>query len=69
VGGGEIVADDEILVSNLRFLHKYWGGGNLLPMSKIPPNGSSAQAAAGIAVTDKCRHLLTCFAESPEYPP
>jgi len=38
-------------------------------MSKIaPPNGSCAQAAVGIAVTDQFRHLLVCFNGSQKYP-
>ena len=38
-------------------------------MSKIAAlNGSCAQAAAGLAVTDQFRHLLVCFNKPLQYP-
>ena len=67
--GGEIFGDDEIWLSNFRFIPQVFGRAVLLPMSKIAlPKGSFAQAEEGIAATDQCRNLLVCFAESPEYP-
>ena len=61
--------DDEISVSKFGFLPQIFGVGILLIGSKIPPHhGSCVQAAAGLAAADQCRHLLICFAESPEYP-
>jgi len=69
MGGGGIFGDVKFQWANSDFCPKYWGGGGLLPMSKIPPqNGSCAQASAGIAVTDQCRHLLIRFAKSQKYP-
>jgi len=47
--GGEIFADDEILQSKFRFLSQIFGGGILLPISKITLQmAASAQAAAGM---------------------
>ena len=55
--------NDEIQVSNFKFVPQIFGGAILLPMSKIaPPDGSCAQDAGGIAVAIQCRHLLICFA-------
>ena len=48
-------------VGKFRFIPQIFGEVILLPMSKITsPNGSCAQAAVGIAVTNSC-HLLVCF--------
>jgi len=46
-GGGEIFGDDEISVSNFRFLPQIFGRGILLPMSKIPPPNGSLRARCG----------------------
>jgi len=56
-------------VSNFRFLPLVFGEEILLPMSNppLPNNGSCAQAVADKAVTDRCRHLLICFATATYY--
>jgi len=52
-GGGEIE------VRNFRFVPQKFVGVTLQFMNKItPPNGSCEQDAAGIGVTDQCRHLI-----------
>jgi len=59
--GSDEISGDIIWVGNFRFIPQIFGEVILLPMSKITsPNGSCAQAAVGIAVTDSC-HLLVCF--------
>ena len=70
IGGGEIVEhpDDETSESNFRFLPQIFVG-ILLPMSKAsPPHVNCAQDVAGIAMTDECMHLPTCFVTSNAWP-
>jgi len=55
--------------SNCRFILQICRGFILLPKSKIiPPNGSCAQAAEGITVTDQCRHLFRVKASASARP-
>jgi len=67
------------VMKNLRMMKFQWANSDFSPKNlggeffsrwadPPPPNGSCAQAVAGIAVIDQCRHLLICFAESRKYP-
>jgi len=70
MGGGRFSGDDEISVSTFRFLPQMFGEGFCSLWVKSPhSNGSCAQAAAGIAVPDQCRHLLICSAMYPRWAP
>jgi len=63
-GCGEFFGDDELSVSKFRSVPQLCGGGDFGHYSKPPPpNGSCAQAAVDIAVTDQCGHLFICLAK------
>jgi len=71
MAGGEIFGDDEISLSNFRFLPQIFGGGGILLIgSKQPLQMAAARkAAAGIAAADQCRHLLICLTMCPRWTP